>query len=293
MPIAQANLWMQRDDCWLGDVLVMIGRLFLALREHTTTGAEVVQERWRLEEQPLLILASALHPKYAAHFRKIVSRGSTDRSPARPVLTVSHVVFFAVFYHKVFIGDDTEGLDVAVRKWMLHGVAEERICGPDTLWATLADSDNKGFNKLARLAKFVLSVPAHTADAERMFSEFGYIITKQRNRLHPAKLQQVAQVKRALRKRHVRDHAPVERKRRRIISATELLRKRDRGGNLNEPQTIDLDLVHEGRTVRPLVASWRYRYRYPLYPEYSLRFHSLSSAHSSSSSGRLSPRPSP
>ena len=58
---------------------------------------------------------------------------------------------------------------------------------------------------LTRLAVHLLSVCANSASCERLFSVFGNILTKLRNRLGTKKLSQLAEIKMHLRDEHLRD----------------------------------------------------------------------------------------
>eukprot|EP00918_Siedleckia_nematoides_P090541 GHVU01199010.1.p1 GENE.GHVU01199010.1~~GHVU01199010.1.p1 ORF type:complete len:475 (+),score=81.50 GHVU01199010.1:727-2151(+) len=56
-PLAQAALWMQRNDANLADVLFMMARVRELLEDTSEQFSDEVEARWLLEEQPLLLLA--------------------------------------------------------------------------------------------------------------------------------------------------------------------------------------------------------------------------------------------
>eukprot|EP00918_Siedleckia_nematoides_P039949 GHVU01086793.1.p1 GENE.GHVU01086793.1~~GHVU01086793.1.p1 ORF type:complete len:654 (+),score=106.15 GHVU01086793.1:106-1962(+) len=216
-PLTQAALWMQRNDVNLGDVLYMIARLWRTLNDASASLGEEVEGRWFLEEQPLLLIAGLLEPRYASDMRARIRASAT--------LTVEHVAYFAVIYHKKFIGDDVTGLADATLQWVRGPLPQQQLCGnSQSLWELLRMGSDCGMRKLAALALFVLSLPVSTADCERLFSDFGYIQTKSRNRLGIEKVHWFSQVKQDVRQRDFESGEKKQQKRRRILSPVDLTR---------------------------------------------------------------------
>eukprot|EP00918_Siedleckia_nematoides_P022658 GHVU01048796.1.p1 GENE.GHVU01048796.1~~GHVU01048796.1.p1 ORF type:complete len:815 (+),score=112.47 GHVU01048796.1:107-2551(+) len=215
-PITQAVLWMERGDVTLADVLYMMASMRETLHAAGEVYSEVVELRWTLEEQPILLVAALLSTKYVADFRRRIQQSSQ--------LTASHMAYFVVGYYKKFIGDDTSGLDSGALRWVKGEVKQEAFCSPDCLWSLLRDGDDPGLQKLATIAEFVGSLPATTADVERLFSEFSYIHNKQRNRLGPAKVHYLSQVKRQIKKQQWDKETRKRKNRRRILQPVERAR---------------------------------------------------------------------
>eukprot|EP00918_Siedleckia_nematoides_P090546 GHVU01199015.1.p1 GENE.GHVU01199015.1~~GHVU01199015.1.p1 ORF type:complete len:301 (+),score=68.94 GHVU01199015.1:1322-2224(+) len=208
---------MQRNDANLADVLFMMARVRELLEDTSEQFSDEVEARWLLEEQPLLLLAGLLDPKHAKDMRVRIRASRT--------LTIEHMAYFAVIYHKKFIGDNVEGLVDATMEWARGGLAQQQLCGDSqSMWELLRSGSDGGRRALANLALFVLSLPVTTADCERLFSDFSYIQTKQRNRLAAQKMHHLSQLKQEVRRRDTDAVEKKERKRRRIMDPTRLRR---------------------------------------------------------------------
>eukprot|EP00918_Siedleckia_nematoides_P055848 GHVU01121859.1.p1 GENE.GHVU01121859.1~~GHVU01121859.1.p1 ORF type:complete len:870 (-),score=97.99 GHVU01121859.1:677-3163(-) len=216
-PLLQANLWMQRQDTTLADVFYMYGRTYRSLDAVSSSHGQVVQARWHMEEQPLLLLTAALSPKHVADIR--------TRLQGSAKMTKSHLSCFAILYYRKFISTDSGGVGEAMRMWLDDGVAEGRLYDGPMVWTAACDSSDAGVRKLAQLYKLVSSFPTHTADCERLFSEFGLVMTKPRNRLHARKLHRLVQVKRVVGRRIMELKLRKERNRKRILDHAELPRR--------------------------------------------------------------------
>eukprot|EP00918_Siedleckia_nematoides_P039959 GHVU01086809.1.p1 GENE.GHVU01086809.1~~GHVU01086809.1.p1 ORF type:complete len:390 (-),score=61.10 GHVU01086809.1:1140-2309(-) len=204
------SLFWQRTNGSLVHVVYAYGR-FRADMGHVADLAAQVDKRWRATEQPLFLLVCALDKQYVDDFR--------ERCQASTVVTGPRLSLVAVDYYRRFIGDDSEGVADDFLDWWEKKVREEIVYRGDRLWKVVADHQNPDMRKLARLASHVCSLPAHTTDCERLFSDYGNVKTPSRNRLQNKKMQLLTQIKHDVRDRKRRQQDHEGRKRRRILSA--------------------------------------------------------------------------
>ena len=71
-PLNKASFVMQRDSKTLADVFFMMGTLhqeFVKHPQHSSEFVSLSEKRWKNQEQPLILLAFMLHPKYTPIFR--------------------------------------------------------------------------------------------------------------------------------------------------------------------------------------------------------------------------------
>jgi len=189
-PLTLASFQMLRDSNTLADVLDMFGRLYQGFCIHEFHKLELTQlleKRWKQQEQPLLLLAFMLHPKYASTFRSMAIIDSR--------LSVMSMTNYAILYYKKFIGDDFGDLPNQVNKWYYNQFPEAVLYASQEhfrFWNTLESSADR----LSALASKVLSFIVQTATCERLFSAFWNFITKKRNRLSSDKAHYLTQVKR-------------------------------------------------------------------------------------------------
>ena len=100
-PLTKASFIMQRDSNTLADVLFMLGSLHQEFENYPLYCSEFVsllEKRWKQQEQPLLLLAFMLHPKYPTTFR-VMARFDGK-------LSVLSMTNYAILYYKKFIADD-------------------------------------------------------------------------------------------------------------------------------------------------------------------------------------------
>ena len=189
-PLSFSSLLMQNHHNTLADVCYMFGSIFQEFSEHETYSSELmsmIEKRWRNQEHPLIVLSFMLHPKYSITFRKM-----SEKSSSLNLLQVSQ---FAVFYYKKFFGNEYGNLVGEVQKWYNNEVTAIEL---------YSNSDCFQFWNFARsvlpnlssLATKLFSFVVQSATCERLFSSFGNLITKQRNRLSSESAHYLTQVKR-------------------------------------------------------------------------------------------------
>eukprot|EP00918_Siedleckia_nematoides_P035868 GHVU01077936.1.p1 GENE.GHVU01077936.1~~GHVU01077936.1.p1 ORF type:complete len:487 (-),score=55.69 GHVU01077936.1:1891-3222(-) len=154
-----ASMILQRDDNRPADVVLMFGHIFESARTSTDGPLNrIIRLRWSMVEQPLLLLAWVLDPRFVAVFNraKVLVPGSF------PALFVADI---ATFYYRKFFGDDATGVALAVTEWLQQSWAEIRNNGLGGIWEVVRHHQDLGRQKLARLAVHVESLPIQAAGA--------------------------------------------------------------------------------------------------------------------------------
>ena len=197
-PMTKASLLMQRQDNTLAEVMYMFASIYHSFASHESLDNQLVpliERRWKVQEQPLLLVAFMLHPLYIATFRQI--KNNTN------VTSLMYMTNFCQLYYKKYIGDDTSGLIKELVDWYHGDVTEsvsyveqvvERQMSYTEFWHIMRTS----LPKLSTLAMKILYFVVQTATCERLFSAFGNFITKQRNRMHSKTTHYLTQVKRSV-----------------------------------------------------------------------------------------------
>ena len=181
-PVTIASFIMQRDYNTLADVLDMFGRLYQGFMKHpiySSQSTTLLEKRWKEQEQPLILLAFMLHPKYVSTFQSMAMYDNR--------LSIMAMMNYAILYYKKFIGDNFGALPDQVNKWY-HGQLPEALL--------YSSQEHFRFWALSALASKILSFIVQTATCERLFSSFGNFITKKRNRLALEKAHYLMQIKR-------------------------------------------------------------------------------------------------
>eukprot|EP00918_Siedleckia_nematoides_P009574 GHVU01020857.1.p1 GENE.GHVU01020857.1~~GHVU01020857.1.p1 ORF type:complete len:597 (-),score=101.45 GHVU01020857.1:1602-3392(-) len=209
LALAKSQLVLQRDQGSLADVVYAYGA-FRAAMGHLPDVVAQVEKRWKTTEQPLLLLVCCLDKRYVADFRQ--------RCRGNGVVTAVRLSQLAVYYHKRFIGDDTTGLADAFLDWWEGKVLEESVYTGDRFWKVMLENCNPAMKKLASLAQRVVSLPVHSADCERLFSDYGNIKTPERNRMGNRKMQMLTQVKHDMREKRREQQRVASKKRKRLVS---------------------------------------------------------------------------
>ena len=184
-PLSFSSLLMQNHHNTLADVCYMFGSIFQEFSEHETYSSELmsmIEKRWRNQEHPLIVLSFMLHPKYSITFRKL-----SEKSSSLNLLQLSQ---FAVFYYKKFVGNDFGNL---VGEVQIVTVIELYLNSNCFQFWSFARSV---LPNLSSLATKLFSFAVQSATCERLFSSFGNLITKQRNRLSSENAHYLTQVKR-------------------------------------------------------------------------------------------------
>jgi hypothetical protein len=188
----------------MGDVVISYGQVYLGFKEsrrYWKTLVPCVEKCWRECEQPLSLLAYALHPQYATHVRALIEYD---------IPTKSILAQFVIYYYRRFISRSGYEQHEFV-KWVegsltYVGYAEFVSYSEPlgTFWNHMRGE--RVATKLPDLALAVLSIAVNTAPYERLFSEFGLIQTAIRNRVGMEKVRQIAQLRNAIRaRRRARD----------------------------------------------------------------------------------------
>eukprot|EP00918_Siedleckia_nematoides_P059918 GHVU01130653.1.p1 GENE.GHVU01130653.1~~GHVU01130653.1.p1 ORF type:complete len:869 (+),score=113.14 GHVU01130653.1:371-2608(+) len=225
--LCKSQLVLQRRSGSLADVVFCYGR-FSEDMGHQDDLATQVQKRWEGTEQPLFLLAASFDRHHVEEFR--------GRCDASGVVTGTRLSQVAVYYYHRFIGDDSAGVADAFLDWWEGKVPEERLYQGQRVWRVLGESERVELKKLARLARHVCSLPVHTADCERLFSDYGNVKTPARNRMSTTKMHLLTQVKHDMRDRkRKRQQEDDAKKRRRLVSATPYEEKSS-SSSVSEPQ---------------------------------------------------------
>lgn len=94
----------------MADVLDVFGRLNQGFIKHAMYSSELTllfEKQWKQQEQPLILLAFMLHPKYVVIFRSMTMHDNR--------LSVMAMTNYAILYCKKFIGDDF--VAIRVNQW--------------------------------------------------------------------------------------------------------------------------------------------------------------------------------
>eukprot|EP00918_Siedleckia_nematoides_P044821 GHVU01098044.1.p1 GENE.GHVU01098044.1~~GHVU01098044.1.p1 ORF type:complete len:793 (+),score=88.95 GHVU01098044.1:170-2548(+) len=209
LALAKSQLVLQRQNGSLGDVVYAYGR-FRADMGHRSQLAAQVDKRWLGTEQPLLLLVCSLDKKYVKDFRERCRNSNTVSG-----IRLSQL---AVYYYTRFIGDDSSCVADAFMEWWDGNLPEEKLYNPERFWKVILDHPKPEMRKLARLAQLLCSFPSHTADCERLFSDYGNVKTPERNRMANSKMQLLTQIKHELRDRYRTQQQDQIRQRTRLVS---------------------------------------------------------------------------
>ena len=189
-PLSFLSFLMQRDQNTLADVCYMFGSVFQEFSKHETYSVQLtsmLEKRWKSQEHPLIMMTFMLHPKFYSIFREM--------SKKTPFLSLLQVSQFAVFYYKKFIGNEFGNLVGEVQKWYNNEVPAVMLF-LNTNCFQFWNFTRTVLPNLAALATKLLSFVVQSASCERLFSSFGNLITKDRNRLSSENAHYLTQVKR-------------------------------------------------------------------------------------------------
>lgn len=151
---------MQRESNSLADVLNMFGLLYQAFAkasQHADELKELLEKRWKQQEQPMFLLAFLFHPKYANTFRSIAR---FERK-----LENGKIIQYSILYYKKFIGDLTEAqrkiFALEVNDWVQDAIPDAQFLislSPIQFWNAL----KRACPFTSRLAIFLLSIVIRT-----------------------------------------------------------------------------------------------------------------------------------
>jgi len=225
-PFCDASFLMQSEDNTLADVLLMMINLVLHVQEFTgdKDQADLVlkdlRARWETWEQPLYVLAFALHPIYSKFAMDLLGRShdvNGEWPNTKNVFSARRLAHCAKFYyvkHRLSPYDpgttdflkDVTNIEVAVYQ-MIRGKPVMGSFPYDPMSFTSLSAyfqENEAVNGKAftRFAVFLFSCPVQGASCERLFKDFNRYHTKTRNRLSRAKMVMSTQIKYDMKNRY-------------------------------------------------------------------------------------------
>jgi hypothetical protein len=131
------------------------------------------------------------------------------------------------------------------------------------LWQMKDDGTWEGANQIVKLAIHIHSVVANSAECERLFSKFGDIHTKKRNRFNEQTVRDMAVVKMALDKefksqkplRRKRKHNELESQPRRSLPSTTAIESQSATEDLPDKELDDLPSIETRDLINSLTAA--------------------------------------
>lgn len=194
VPTIESSLLLQGRKATLGDVVFLKIRQLQILLKHEPSGVAALEERWSIVEQPLLLLAFCFTPRY----RRFAVRMGLDEFSLES---------FAVGYAKrwgSFEKIDCAGaknvvsLSATVGAWFSGKSRWSEARHVDNysgqsgdFWSQVARSEQKGSGTstssvevlvLCEVLRKIFSCCPNSADAERLFSELGRVVTADKTR---------------------------------------------------------------------------------------------------------------
>lgn len=173
-PLTELSFRMQKSNVFLSDIIYMYGRLYRQVEDNITCCShfrQVLENRFREEEHPLLLLTFCLDYRYFDLYIQLTKASNH---------TMLHSKFLcqtAVYYYKKFLGQDYVEADYKklVNQMLryLHQTSNDseqaqNIVYPFDYWWLNENQEDQ----LCQLAKFLLSIVTQTATCERLFSHF-------------------------------------------------------------------------------------------------------------------------
>ncbi|PIL30398.1 hypothetical protein GSI_07584 [Ganoderma sinense ZZ0214-1] len=211
-PLAIATNATQGDHARLDVVLITLGNLYHTYCDTATYGSETqaimhksLEARWKNtgKERELYILAIVLNPMLrTAPFREnnplltpqnlwAIFKRNYTRMEQRETDLELKTAFSEYLAGVGEWSDEGMGLTEALEFVEHTGEPVNLI----TLWRALDTKDKHGRNGLVKFAMRLFSIVPNSAMIERIFSRFGTVHNKLRNRLHPEKVRKVVLVK--------------------------------------------------------------------------------------------------
>ncbi|ETP16768.1 hypothetical protein F441_08687, partial [Phytophthora nicotianae CJ01A1] len=189
----KASFRLQKDDNTMTDVVRCYGKIHAAFvaSPYASHLVPVVEKRWANCDQPLMLLAFALHPLYVTHTRRLIESHNNTVF----LMSVDGISAAADYYYRRYVDANNNGLTGDVDKWLWgkctpkmytdftdpNGILQSS--GVIAFWVHVGASKCGKESKLPHIAKVILSVSMNTATCERYFSELGLIHTPRRNKL--------------------------------------------------------------------------------------------------------------
>jgi hypothetical protein len=216
-PLAEASYRLQQSDNTLADVVLSLRDIYCAFASNETYGHGLVradERRWANCEQPLFLLGFFLHPSMRDE-----TAGLLEAQP--------HVEQFlsdaVICYYRRFYGEDTGTIRDEPSEWVSLSSLGVRLSDFKNPAPSYRKYARAKFPKLSRLCTRIFSVPVHTANVERLFSELGAIHSAVRNRLEAEKSRKLHSVGKRVREDD--GVVPGSKKRKKIRGTAELVVK--------------------------------------------------------------------
>ena len=225
-PFCDASFLMQRECNTLADVFLMLLNLYLHVLDFVGSEDQIghltldLGERWAQCEQPLYVLAFALHPAYKEYAVHVIAFNEYSRGswPANRIAVLSsmRLAWAAGFYwekHELSAysgkSDPTSvrklriernNLVVAVHRYLTNHPLRIKFTLPydPEMFPSIVDwyLENRACGEaFCRFAAWILGAPVQSASCERLFKDFALFNTKSRNRLSQAKMEKSTLIK--------------------------------------------------------------------------------------------------
>ena len=155
-----------------------------------------LEARWNSYEQPLFIISYFLHPEYMQTGIEMFEVLDAENLLVGGTLAQFIIVYFKKYIPESFSPTDLEEevFDI-LRGDFFTDIEHYKLRNPLNFWKF---SRAKKLNLLKKLATFFITLTINSASCERLFSLFGLIKTKRRNRLSPKYVKKLAQRKKFL-----------------------------------------------------------------------------------------------
>eukprot|EP00474_Spongospora_subterranea_P006013 CRZ06471.1 hypothetical protein [Spongospora subterranea] len=189
-PLSSASFKLQRDENTMTDILISMREIYQGFANSDQL-VPLIESRWNVCEQPLIMLTLFLHPQYITEARSL---------PETMLTAVNRICDIAIYYYRRLVDHDYGNLRGDMFKWIegnLIDVSFSEFDGHVQFWQYVKKSMRNC--KIPVLAMTILSVAVNTATCERLFSELSLIHTAKRNRLLPEKVRKTAIVRKNVR----------------------------------------------------------------------------------------------
>lgn len=217
-PLAIAANVTQSDFARLDVVLLTLANLFFTFSNPEIEATvrigihESLEKRWKKADQPVFLLAVVFNPY-------IRTRCFHPNSPFKlmrglwPLVKKTFRRFFDQDPDSAFrqsfanyiagVGSWSDEA-MSLRELKELATAEKSHVNLVSLWREHDTGLDNGPNGIVKLAMRILSIVANSAGTERLFSKFGIVHTKHRNRMHHEQTRKIVLVKSDVEERHGR-----------------------------------------------------------------------------------------
>jgi hypothetical protein len=226
-PFCDASFLMQRNCNTMAHVMLVLLNLYSHISDFCGDSSDEqedvlkdIEKRWKKQEQPLFIIAFALHPMYRNTVVELLKKSQEKDGvwgESLNLFCISRLVEAAKFYytkHELFLSTTPEAREKEMdnlgryfKAWLRGTPLVMDIYKPTQNEVEYWDDQKESYPPLANFATFVLDADVHSSNCERVFKEFARQHTKARNRLHPSTVDKLAQVKYHVRRKYPDDYA--------------------------------------------------------------------------------------